>query len=484
MVTTTMDGAGSRWLPRWMWWIIVFGVMLLVFYGAWRIGLKRAIARELAAIKAAGYPTTPVEMQAWYPPLPPEAENAAKEILEAAKLMKTPEEVFGKEKIDARPLLDAKWLTMVSEDIDLEGKGPGMELKSNLVPLFGNLRSAKYDETYPAQCMELGRMYVEANRQALEKLEAAEKIEASRYPADYSRGAGARPSLGGIWGVCNLSRLAAMDAERTGDSERATGAIVSLLGLERSMRREPTVVSQLMRSALTGSAVSSLQRMADRMKFDGGQLARMQAGLASAQEPEGWRRGVIGELTIYQEGFHNPEAVWGYKSSKWGHYWGSVGGIYDYCQLHYLRVMQRYRDIAGLAEWEQIEQAKRVDEQTRTRSFEWTKPMELVPVLGQAFEVHLRAVAQARCATAALAAQRFRLEHGKWPGSWGELVPGYLEGEPIDPFTGKALMMKVADGVLTVYSVGEDLTDNGGVRLNGGGQMFGAGADVVFEIGR
>lgn len=98
------------------------------------------------------------------------------------------------------------------------------------------------------------------------------------------------------------------------------------------------------------------------------------------------------------------------------------------------------------------------------------------------FLINLRCEAQIRCVVAAIACERYRLERGSWPKSWSELVPEYLEAEPVDPFTGKALLMKVAGGVLTVYSVGEDIADDGGVRVNAAGREFEKGADIPFVI--
>lgn len=65
--------------------------------------------------------------------------------------------------------------------------------------------------------------------------------------------------------------------------------------------------------------------------------------------------------------------------------------------------------------------------------------------------------ARVRCALAAVAVERYRVVHGDWPASLAVVGP-----LPEDPFTGKPLLYKrVADGVV-VYSVGPDGTDDGG----------------------
>jgi hypothetical protein len=74
-----------------------------------------------------------------------------------------------------------------------------------------------------------------------------------------------------------------------------------------------------------------------------------------------------------------------------------------------------------------------------------------------------RTRAQLAAAAAALAAERFRREKGRWPNDLNELVETrMLFAVPIDPFNGKSLLLKRLTDGLVIYSVGQDLTDDGG----------------------
>lgn len=67
-------------------------------------------------------------------------------------------------------------------------------------------------------------------------------------------------------------------------------------------------------------------------------------------------------------------------------------------------------------------------------------------------------------AVVALAAERFRLAHGRLPEGAADLVPSYLARIPDDPFQdGRLILRRVADG-LDVYSPGFDHKDNGNAR--------------------
>lgn len=70
--------------------------------------------------------------------------------------------------------------------------------------------------------------------------------------------------------------------------------------------------------------------------------------------------------------------------------------------------------------------------------------------------------AHCRCIATALAAERYRLEHGTWPTTWEQLSPKYLSATLLDPFTGKPLILKTLPDGLMIYSVGYNGIDDGG----------------------
>ena len=85
-----------------------------------------------------------------------------------------------------------------------------------------------------------------------------------------------------------------------------------------------------------------------------------------------------------------------------------------------------------------------------------------------------------RTAIAALAAERFRLDHGSWPESLDQLVPKYMAAVPNDPFIpGPLKLRKLPDG-LFIYSVGYDGRDDGG-KINAKMRMR-DGADLGFRL--
>jgi hypothetical protein len=62
----------------------------------------------------------------------------------------------------------------------------------------------------------------------------------------------------------------------------------------------------------------------------------------------------------------------------------------------------------------------------------------------------------------AVAAERYRRDCNALPGDLGQLVPKYLDRVLRDPFSNGVLRLKVIPGSIIIYSVGPDLTDDGG----------------------
>ena len=106
----------------------------------------------------------------------------------------------------------------------------------------------------------------------------------------------------------------------------------------------------------------------------------------------------------------------------------------------------------------------------------------MLPSITRAFELHTRSLAFFRCVPVALAAERFRLETGRFPADAGELVPEYLATVPGDPFDAKPIRLVTTDDGIAAYSVGENLSDDGGLVVPQGDERF--GQDFGFRLYR
>ncbi len=103
----------------------------------------------------------------------------------------------------------------------------------------------------------------------------------------------------------------------------------------------------------------------------------------------------------------------------------------------------------------------------------------LMPALTKADEWDIQLKAEIRCAIAGIAAERYRMASGKWPGKLEELVPRFLDQVPTDPYDGQPMKMKRTEEELVIYAIGPDRTDNGGQIEEAQGT---AGSDIGFRL--
>jgi hypothetical protein len=121
-----------------------------------------------------------------------------------------------------------------------------------------------------------------------------------------------------------------------------------------------------------------------------------------------------------------------------------------------------------------VEIGKRPPEEQRPLLDEWQAtagrlpPLArmLVPASGKLGVAFLRSHAEARCAITAVAAERYRRAHGRWPNTPDELVAAnLLPAVPADPFGGQPLRLaRIADGIV-VSSAGPDGKGDTAFRL-------------------
>ena len=90
----------------------------------------------------------------------------------------------------------------------------------------------------------------------------------------------------------------------------------------------------------------------------------------------------------------------------------------------------------------------------------------LMPALGAAVEVAVRAEARRGTARLGLALYTYHARNGRFPDKLDELAPDFIPALPRDPFDGQAMKFKRTEQGAVVYSIGPDVTDNGGAPFD------------------
>jgi hypothetical protein len=300
-------------------------------------------------------------------------------------------------------------------------------------------------------------------------------------------------SLAPVQKTRDVAWLLAHDAllrAQQGDIDGALLSCRAILNAGRSIGDEPTLVSQLVRIAIRSIALAKTERVLSQGEASADLLADFQKLLEDDEAQPLLLFATRGEragfpLTIQQlkEGKHTLSKLTGGPKYQLGPidfekvltplFIGPVSGN----QAALLRYMTRAVEIAK----------QPVEDQTDLlKDLEATVPSQpllvrlLVPAVTRVGEACRRTTAQVHCMIVLLAAERYRLAHGRWPESLEALVPEFLPKVPTDPYDRKALRLRrLADG-LVVYSVGPDGKDDGG-HLNRQ-NLLAPGSDLGFRL--
>jgi hypothetical protein len=137
-------------------------------------------------------------------------------------------------------------------------------------------------------------------------------------------------------------------------------------------------------------------------------------------------------------------------------------GLADSDAIIYLDIMDGYIKSAQLPLHKRQEAVNAIDTRLQSTSQIHILLHAIMPALSRITTINLRNIAQLRTARLALAIERYRLAAGRLPEALTELVPSYLDAVPADPFDGKEMRYKKLETGFVVYSIGEDLSDDGG----------------------
>ncbi|MFO0810886.1 MAG: hypothetical protein U0746_19835 [Gemmataceae bacterium] len=281
-------------------------------------------------------------------------------------------------------------------------------------------------------------------------------------------------------------------AVQRGDATTALRVLVATLNLGRSMRDEPTAVSQFRRTALRKSAVRDVERLLGHLALTEMQLQSIDRELHAELDDDLWPVAIRGELafvdrfmTAVQSGVLRPSML------------KRLGPIMPPPPTPADQAADWIVDHVGVSvvaeHAELLETAARVVATARlTWPERWSahrslpsKEDPLKPELVRLLTPNCRGLigrfaldeARVRCALAAIAIEQHRVTNGGWPKSLADLGP-----LPTDPFTGMPLLYKqLADGVV-VYSVGPDEIDDGGTLTETNASLMAPNTDIGVRL--
>ncbi len=420
-----------------------------------RIHWSRRIDRQFSAMKTAGMPTTLAELNHWYRLPDGVADNAAGTYLDAFASYAEPND----------------------EDADR-------------LPMSGSNESLGREESLSDGTKAAMARLVAANKQALALLREAAEIPACRYPIDFRK----RNSTEMHWlsmGMLRCVRLLSYEAillAQHGEWEAAGRSIEYAVRVQDSLLAEPTMLSQSVRMNRLPPVLSSLEWVMSRGQLPPEVLVAVDRALAKADDPDATRRATVGSRLLTVDDIQCIRAGrLGPSNEGWCP--GPIGlalyravGLADRDMAEYLEGSAAVIEGLTLPEHQRLSVLMAI-ERDRRKALTSNHVLFSDALLGGSgrclFE--LSSLGRIRTTRTALAIERHRLKTGNLPVSLDALVPEHLAATLRDPFTGEPLKYgQLAKGYV-VYSVGQDLSDDGGKErpAKGGGPF-----DVTFTVER
>ncbi len=442
-------------LPRWLKFLLILvGTFFVLAAGAWvllDIVTRQDLEATLAEIRALGWPT---ELEELYPEPIPDEENAAL--------------VY-----DQAWVLDQPQTEVVSRVEDVEA--------------WRTLTEA--EQTHVREALD-------NVSQVLALLHQAAQMEQCQFDLEYGEGyAMLLPHVAKMRNVVRWKRVATIVALVDGRTDEAVEHWLDSLAMVRHQEGQKVFISELARLACLSISLDTLQAMVQERKLDQSHVSRGLDTLAGMEARDSFAEGYRSEITF---GFHLMDLS--YEQIR-----ESLGGECASPELSLLlrlycsplgRPWRQYdqwtrlcihREAIQLGEqpYCQIHQQLQQLEPKLPHTGEcWAQPLMtpmLLPALGRRWQVVARAEARVALARTALALERYRLLHGEYPKSVAHLTPDILPHVPVDPFDGQPLRYVNSDERVAVYSIGEDLQDDGGSEEGG---VWGRPQDIVFTLRR
>jgi hypothetical protein len=439
--------------PNKKWWrnpfrIVPLALIALTVIGilGFRFAAGTGLEKEIKAIRARGLPADPAELDRWYTAVPAD-QNAALKYLEArAMLVEPPPD---------NPLDKFSWREVQN----------GQALRKDI--------AAAAEE------------YVDLNSESLALLHSAAIMKRSRYPVDLSMGTKVQlPHLAPVKRMTQLLKWEALIKAERGDVKAARQSLLSSLALSNSLRNEPLFISELVRMACMALHLQALEFAVNRLPFDEPTLLQFEQALFEA-EVNGKRaiqRAMIGErsltmLDIQDFSFDEYARIIAFGSGPKGYdalpeflqrflYTARRGmGMHASDVAFYVQSMGEIERATGLELSKILHENKRlfarIDTELTTHPLLYLLSSMILPSFTRAAEKEVMLAARLRCASAALAIQRFRAREGKLPHP--DALPSVLKEWPKDPVDGNPLSYEpAANGGFQVKAIAASALANQG----------------------
>lgn len=421
---------------RWLLWLTIVSVFVFLLSPVmlFRFRNRAVFNQRIMDLAAAGYPVSFDDMEARYV-LPADVENAADVYQKAFLLYSEPN-----------------------------------EMEMELLPVRGRYERQEDQPPYPQEVMEAVKQSLDTNREYLELLDQAARMEHCLFPRT-------RTEFGFDFEYLSpLKKAAQIITERnlylaqTGQTDALLNSTRTCIGLAEALNQQPRLIEHLVVIAIRAMIADGLENSLNLTQFSQEQLFELQQSFRQMQENNSCVSSLMNERVDIIEYAALPvsKLTYGYGVSSISQkiilITCSLAGLKDKDLALLLDFYERWITITQLPYDRHADEMKKLETEYAgyNQWMHWWLQV-LMPSCRIGL-INLRVIGNLQCAETALAIERYRLKYNTVPESLEALVPEFIDTVYLDPFDGKPLRyLRPQEGGYTVYCIGEDGIDNGGL---------------------
>ncbi len=419
---------------------VVIIILLAVWCVSYRVYWQVNFDRRVNALRAEGFPVSLDDLEALHV-LPEGEQNAADVYIEAFSHYQGPSET------------EKPWL-----------------------PYGGDYILPQGNTELPKEVMEAISTFLERNHKTIELLEQACRFKQCLWPKERDQIWLANERFGEMRDVLYLLQTQILFFSEKRQASQAYESLNTSIALAESIQGQSSLIDHMVQLALKNRVQESLCEVIKRLALNEKQLVLLQSELAEMQGIDDLYEALVVDricaIEFWQlpyreqgkDGFNPPSPL--PKFINW------ISGMIKRDANLSLDHLEGYLKASRLPLHQRPEGFLEVEAQKAQLSF---LHVHLYNSIGfsEISKIELRAIGCLRCAETAMAIERYWLKNDSLPESLKQLVPEFLAAVPLDPLDGKPLRYVRYNDGYTVYTIGEDGVDNGGLSM----EQIAEGAD-------
>ena len=350
-------------------------------------------------------------------------------------------------------------------------QGPN-EFENEYLPIRGNYCRPDDVSSFPPEVMDALASSLKANQKTLKLFGNAVKIEHCSWPRKLAYFYLSNEYLTQIKECVQLLCEHSLYLSQSGEIEKLLESLHATIAISQTLSKQPFLIDHLVSNSLKSIVTQNLEDILNQTDFTESQLSDLQSQFANLYDPDSLSKAFtteqVGTITFWQ--LPTKEQIKLFNDNAC-----MVLPPKIFQRLYSLTAIKKKDALLSLDYYKKYNDSSQLPLHERKAAFEKiSNEMEQLPFwhiyLNIGFvsyttlnNIDLRVLGSLKCAETALAIEGYRLKHNALPELLEHLVPDFMEEVPREPFDNEVLRYIKHDDGYTVYAIGEDGVDNGGL---------------------